>query len=68
MKAPFAPKPLQQPHPPIVIGGQGKKWIMPLVARYADEWNVAVGVTPTGCASAWRSSVPNASASVVRRA
>lgn len=48
LKAPFFPKPVQQPHPPIVIGGQGKKWIMPLVARYADEWNVAVGVTPDG--------------------
>lgn len=48
LEAPFAPKPLQQPHPPIVIGGQGKKWLMPLVARYADEWNVSVGVTPQG--------------------
>ena len=46
VKAPFAPKPMQQPHPPIVIGGQGKKWIMPLVARYADEWNAAVGLSP----------------------
>jgi F420-dependent oxidoreductase-like protein len=49
--APFEPKPIQKPHPPIVIGGQGKKWIMPLVARYADEWNVAVGVTPAGMRS-----------------
>jgi F420-dependent oxidoreductase-like protein len=47
-KAPFAPKPVQRPHPPIVIGGKGKKWIMPLVARYADEWNVPTGVTPQG--------------------
>ena len=47
-EAPFAPKPLQQPHPPIVIGGQGKKWIMPVVARYADEWNVPVGISPDG--------------------
>ncbi len=47
-RAPFAPKPVQRPHPPIVVGGQGKQWIMPLVARYADEWNVAVGVTPDG--------------------
>jgi F420-dependent oxidoreductase-like protein len=46
--APFAPPPLQKPHPPIVIGGQGKKWIMPLVAKYADEWNVPVGVSPAG--------------------
>jgi F420-dependent oxidoreductase-like protein len=44
--APFSPKPLQKPHPPIVIGGKGKKWIMPTVARYADEWNVPIGVKP----------------------
>lgn len=46
--APFSPKPLQQPHPPIVIGGQGKRFIMPIVAQYADEWNVPPGVTPDG--------------------
>ncbi len=46
--APFNPKPVQQPHPPIVIGGKGKKWIMPLVAKYADGWNVPIGVTPVG--------------------
>ena len=45
-QAPFVPKPVQKPHPPIVIGGKGKKWIMPTVARYADEWNVPVGVKP----------------------
>ena len=44
--APFLPRPVQQPHPPIVVGGQGEKWIMPLVARYADEWNVPIGLTP----------------------
>jgi F420-dependent oxidoreductase-like protein len=44
--APFAPKPVQQPHPPIVIGGQGEKWIMPLVGRYADGWNVPIGLSP----------------------
>jgi F420-dependent oxidoreductase-like protein len=44
--APFAPKPVQQPHPPILIGGQGKKWIMPLVARYAQAWNAPLRLTP----------------------
>ncbi|MGH7342594.1 MAG: TIGR03560 family F420-dependent LLM class oxidoreductase, partial [Candidatus Rokuibacteriota bacterium] len=34
--APFAPKPVQKPHPPIIVGGQGEQWIMPLVGRYAD--------------------------------
>jgi F420-dependent oxidoreductase-like protein len=46
--APFAPKNVQKPHPPIVIGGQGKRWIVPLVARYADGWNAVSGVTPDG--------------------
>jgi F420-dependent oxidoreductase-like protein len=46
VRAPFAPRPVQKPHPPIVIGGQGRQWIMPLVARYADEWNVPVGLSP----------------------
>jgi F420-dependent oxidoreductase-like protein len=47
-KAPFAPANVQKPHPPIVIGGQGKQWIVPLVARYADGWNAVTGVTPDG--------------------
>jgi F420-dependent oxidoreductase-like protein len=46
--APFAPKNVQTPHPPIVIGGQGKQWIVPLVARWADGWNAVSGVTPDG--------------------
>jgi F420-dependent oxidoreductase-like protein len=51
VKAPFAPKPVQRPHPPIVIGGKGKKWTMPLVAKYADEWNAPTGVSPAGLKS-----------------
>src|SRR6266851_5233979 len=47
-KAPFAPPNVQKPHPPIVIGGQGKRWIVPLVARYADGWNAVSGVMPDG--------------------
>ena len=38
--APFMPKPLQRPHPPIMIGGIGEKRILPLVARYAQMWNI----------------------------
>ena len=37
--APFAPKPQQKPHPPIMIGGTGETLILPLVAKYADLWN-----------------------------
>jgi F420-dependent oxidoreductase-like protein len=33
------PPPLQQPHPPIVLGGKGPRRLLPLVARYADHWN-----------------------------
>jgi alkanesulfonate monooxygenase SsuD/methylene tetrahydromethanopterin reductase-like flavin-dependent oxidoreductase (luciferase family) len=32
------PKPIQKPHPPIWIGGGGKKTLQ-LVAKYADGWN-----------------------------
>jgi F420-dependent oxidoreductase-like protein len=49
--AEFSPKPVQKPHPPIVVGGKGKKWILPLVARYANEWNAPVGITPKGVKS-----------------
>jgi F420-dependent oxidoreductase-like protein len=34
------PKPVQQPHPPFVIGGRGEKRTLPLVARWAQHWNV----------------------------
>jgi len=37
--APFSPKPLQKPHPPIMIAGTGERLILPLVAKYADLWN-----------------------------
>jgi F420-dependent oxidoreductase-like protein len=33
------PKPLQRPRPPIHIGGDGEKRILPLVAREADWWS-----------------------------
>jgi F420-dependent oxidoreductase-like protein len=33
------PKPVQEPHPPLWIGGSGPKRTLPLVARYADVWH-----------------------------
>jgi alkanesulfonate monooxygenase SsuD/methylene tetrahydromethanopterin reductase-like flavin-dependent oxidoreductase (luciferase family) len=35
------PKPVQDPHPPIVIGGAGPKMLR-LTAKHADEWNVEI--------------------------
>ena len=37
--SPALPKPLQSPHPPIIIGGRGKKRTPALVAKYATEFN-----------------------------
>ena len=37
--AQLRPVPVQQPHPPIWIGGNGPKRSLPLVARYADVWH-----------------------------
>ncbi len=37
---PILPGPVQTPRPPIVVGGVGEKFTLPLVARYADVWNV----------------------------
>ena len=33
------PRPVQSPHPPIWIGGNGPRRTLPLVARYADVWH-----------------------------
>jgi alkanesulfonate monooxygenase len=38
--SPSLPKPTQSPHPPVLIGGKGKKRTPALAARYADEFNV----------------------------
>ena len=37
---PIIPGPVQHPRPPIIVGGVGEKYTLPLVARYADVWNV----------------------------
>jgi alkanesulfonate monooxygenase SsuD/methylene tetrahydromethanopterin reductase-like flavin-dependent oxidoreductase (luciferase family) len=37
--AQMRPLPVQQPHPPIWIGGSGRKRTLPIVAKYADAWH-----------------------------
>jgi alkanesulfonate monooxygenase SsuD/methylene tetrahydromethanopterin reductase-like flavin-dependent oxidoreductase (luciferase family) len=37
--AQLRPAPVQQPRPPIWIGGSGPRRTLPLVARYADVWH-----------------------------
>ncbi|WP_433517294.1 LLM class F420-dependent oxidoreductase [Nonomuraea sp. CA-143628] len=38
--SPALPKPVQRPHPPVIIGGVGAKRTPRLVAAFADEYNV----------------------------
>jgi F420-dependent oxidoreductase-like protein len=38
---PARPKPLQEPHPPIILGGRGAKRTPALAAAFADELNVS---------------------------
>jgi F420-dependent oxidoreductase-like protein len=39
--SPALPKPVQQPHPPVIVGGSGPKRTPMLAARYADEFNTS---------------------------
>lgn len=41
--SPALPKPQQRPHPPIIVGGKGKKKTPALAAQHADEFNVSFG-------------------------
>jgi F420-dependent oxidoreductase-like protein len=37
--ATYNPKAVQRPHPPIWIGGEGRRRTLPIVGRYADAWH-----------------------------
>jgi hypothetical protein len=37
--ASFNPKPVQQPHPPILVGATGENVALRIVARHAQMWN-----------------------------
>ena len=39
-EAPLEPKPVQQPHPELMIGGGGEKITLRIVAKHADRWNI----------------------------
>jgi len=46
------PQPLSQPHPPILIGGEGEKKMLRLVAKYGDACNFQLG-TPLKQYASW---------------
>ena len=50
LDAGFHPKPVQQPHPPIIVGGEGRPRSLRLAARYADEYNMSVS-DPDQCSA-----------------
>ncbi len=41
--SPALPKPVQRPHPPVIVGGRGAKRTPRLAATYADEFNLPFG-------------------------
>jgi F420-dependent oxidoreductase-like protein len=45
--SPALPKPVQQPHPPVIVGGAGPKRTPALAARFATEFNVPFAVDET---------------------
>jgi alkanesulfonate monooxygenase SsuD/methylene tetrahydromethanopterin reductase-like flavin-dependent oxidoreductase (luciferase family) len=45
-------RPVQIPHPPIIIGGHGLKRTPALAARFANEYNID-GVEPAACTQAY---------------
>jgi F420-dependent oxidoreductase-like protein len=44
-----SPKPVQKPHPPIIIAGSGEKLMLKVVAHFADRSNLGIAVTLEEC-------------------
>ena len=37
------PKPIQKPHPTVMVGGSGEKYLLKVAAKYADRYNLYFG-------------------------
>jgi F420-dependent oxidoreductase-like protein len=37
------PKPIQKPYPPIMVGGSGERYLLKVVAKHADRYNLFFG-------------------------
>ena len=59
LDSPALPKPVQQPGPPIILGGIGKQRTPALAARYASEFNLQTSRRRAPEAQPWLSSGPN---------
>jgi F420-dependent oxidoreductase-like protein len=51
-RAQMRPMPVQQPHPPIWIGGSGRRRTLPLAAKWADVWHTYGSADQLGVLSA----------------
>jgi alkanesulfonate monooxygenase SsuD/methylene tetrahydromethanopterin reductase-like flavin-dependent oxidoreductase (luciferase family) len=49
------PKPVQQPHPPVIVGGQGGATSLTLAAKWADEYNTVFAGPSVAGSSGWSS-------------
>jgi F420-dependent oxidoreductase-like protein len=52
-EAPFAPLPVQEGGPPLMVGGRGEKLTFPIIARHADQWNLAGGAAAADFEQKW---------------
>jgi alkanesulfonate monooxygenase SsuD/methylene tetrahydromethanopterin reductase-like flavin-dependent oxidoreductase (luciferase family) len=53
VNCPALPKPVQQPHPPVIVGGAGPRRTPALAARFADEFNLPPFQGPAATAKAF---------------